>query len=247
MNLGRAGTGVLVLDGASITLSGQHSGSSQSGAALSIGNLGGIGVASMDHGATLNIVNMGSNGASLNLGGTGVNPLGDGSLTLAGASTVTLRAAGDSAVVHVGRDGAGLLRLRGQSTLDVGAGHLFVGRFAGSDGTLIATEGSVITAGWVGVGRNRSSGGDSDGGTGTMVLNGATLNATDIVIGSNGFLGGSAGSINASGSIRNYGIFSPGASPGVFSINADFIAGAGSRLILEVQARDDGGFDTDLV
>ena len=80
-----------------------------------------------------------------------------------------------------------------------------------------------------------------------MVLNGATLNAQDVVIGTNGYLGGSAGSINVSGSVVNYGTFSPGSSPGLFSINGNYMAGAGSRLILEVQADGHGGFQTDEV
>jgi hypothetical protein len=72
------------------------------------------------------------------------------------------------------------------------------------------------------------------------------LNAQTVVIGTNGFLGGTAGSINAA-TVINYGTFSPGSSPGSFTINADFIARAGSRLVLEVQADGLGGFLTDQV
>lgn len=139
--------------------------------------------------------------------------------------------------------------MRDASALNLGDGKLYVGRFAGSDGTVVATGGSTIDAGWVGVGRylDTTTGMHFDGGTGTMVLNGATLNATDVVIGTNGYLGGSAGAINVSGTLLNYGIFSPGSSPGLFTVNGAFSAGAGSRLILEVQADGAGGFDIDTV
>ncbi len=151
--------------------------------------------------------------------------------------------------MSIGRDGAAFARLRGASSIDVdvGAGKLYVGRLAGGDGTLIVSEASTVTAGWVGVGRNRTANGSVDGGTGTFILKGATLNAVDVVIGTNGFLGGTLGSINVSGSVTNFGIFSPGNSPGSFAINGNFTAGAGSRLVLEVQADGQGGFLTDQV
>ena len=247
MNVGRSGgVGVLRIDNASLNFAGQHTGNQLSGAFLSIGRSGGIGVADVSNGSTVNLVNMGSAGASLNLGGTGPGPLGEGSLTVGGASQIRLQAAPGLATVTVGRDGSGFLRVKGGSTLDAGDGSFYVARLAGSDGTVIATEASVITAGWVGVGRNKTATGDVDGGTGTMVLNGATLNADTVVIGTNGFLGGTLGSIRAN-QIINYGIFSPGNSPGSFSIDGDFTAGAGSRLVLEVQANGSGGFLTDQV
>ena len=79
-----------------------------------------------------------------------------------------------------------------------------------------------------------------------MLLNNSTLNATKVVIGTNGILGGSGGVVNAS-EIINYGIFSPGSSPGIFTINGNYTAGAGSKLILEVDANGSGGFNTDQV
>jgi len=129
--------------------------------------------------------------------------------------------------------------------LDVGDGALFVGRLPGSDGTLIVSEGSTVIAGWVGVGRNKAAGApDMDGGTATMVLNNSTLTASNIVIGSNGFLGGNGTII---GNVTNHGIFSPGNSPGSMTINGAFTAASGNRLIMEVQAKAGGGFDTDSV
>jgi hypothetical protein len=247
MNVGRSGgVGVLRVDNAALNFSGQQTGGVLAGAFLSIGRSAGIGVAEFANGSVVTLNNMGASGASLNLGGTGPGPLGDGSLTVSGGSQVLIQAAPGLATVSVGRDGSALLRVKGASTINAGDGNFFVGRLGGSDGTVIATGGSAISAGWVGVGRDRTASGSVDGGTGTMILNGATLTADTVVIGTNGFLGGTAGSINA-GNVINYGIFSPGNSPGLFTINGNFTAGAGSRLILEVQADGHGGFLTDQV
>lgn len=245
MIVGRnGGVGVLQVDNATLSFSGQHTGSAQSGAFLTIGHSDGIGVAQISNQSRVTLTNPGSAGAGLVLGGTRNGPRGDGSLTLSGGSSITINAASGMGQVVVGRDGSALLRMRGASSLDVGDGSLYVGRLAGGDGTLIATEGSTIRAGWVGVGRNQTADGSVDGGTGTMVLNGASLVADTIVIGTNGFLGGSAGSITAN-LVQNFGTFSPGNSPGTMTIDADYIAEAGSRLILEVQALAEGGFATD--
>jgi hypothetical protein len=251
MNVGRAGAvGVLAMNAGRVELSGQYSNAAvaQNATGLGIGIGGATGVVRMDNGSTISLVNPGSAGMGVSLGGSFLSPGGDGSLTMSGGSSITIVTAPGQSGFTVGRDGSGLLRMSGASSIDIGSGNLYVARLAGSDGTLIATGGSTLAAGWVGVGRNRlAGGGDADGGTGTLVLNGATLNAQDVVIGTNGFLGGTAGSVNVSGSVVNYGIFSPGNSPGRFTINGNYVAGAGSRLILEVQSDGQGGFVTDEV
>nr|WP_316638659.1 PEP-CTERM sorting domain-containing protein [uncultured Roseateles sp.] len=245
MNVGRSGgVGVLKLDAATLNLSGQQTGNNLSGAGLSVGVGGGIGVATIGNGSVVNISNMGSAGASLNLGGSGVYPLGDGSLTLSGGSAIHITAAPGLAAMSVGRDGTAFARVRGGSSIDLGDGSLYVGRLTGSDGTLIISENSSITAGWVGVGRRKITGGDTDGGSATMVINNSVLTAPTIVIGTNGFLGGN-GTIN--GTVTNYGIFSPGNSPGTMVINGAYSAAAGSRLIMEVESDGMGGFKTDQV
>lgn len=246
MSVGRSGgIGVLKLDGGVLNLSGQHTGNNGSGANLSIGLGGGTGVATVDHGSVITLTNMGSAGTSLNLGGTTIYPGGDGSLTLTGGSQIKLIAAPNRAAVTVGRDGSAFMRVRGGSTLDVGDGAIFVGRLPGSDGTLIVSEGSTVTAGWVGVGRNKAAGQpDVDGGTATMVLNNSTLTAPNIVIGTNGFLGGNGTIV---GNVVNHGIFSPGNSPGTMFIQGAYTAASGSRLIMEVQDDGAGGFNTDRV
>ncbi len=238
------GVGVLKLDNATVQMSGQQTGDVQAGAFVVIGHGNGIGVASIGNGSVLNISNAGSSGAGLFLGGTSLRPFGDGSLTLTGGSQINIQAAPGLGAVTVGRDGSALMRMRGGSSLDVGDGNLYVARLAGSDGTLLASESSTITAGWVGVGRNKTDTGDVDGGTGTMVLINSSLHAQNIVIGTNGFLGGTG---TITGNITNYGIFAPGNSPGTLEINGSFVAEAGSKMILEVESDGMGGFNTDRV
>ena len=243
MNVGRSGgVGVLRLDGGTLNLAGQQSGNNLAGASLSIGNGGGIGVVTIGNGSVVTLSNLGSAGASLNLGGSGPYPFGDGSLTVSGSSQIHINAAPGKAVMSVGRDGTGFARVRGASSIDLGDGSLYVGRLTGSDGTLIVSEGSSINAAWVGVGRNKTATGTVDGGSATMVINNSTLTAAEIVIGSAGFLGGN-GTIN--GHVTNYGIFSPGNSPGTMLINGAYTAGAGGRLIMEVEADGAGGYKTD--
>ncbi len=251
MGVGNFGaTGVVRLDNARVDLVGQYGGQSQQGAALVIGaGAGAVGNVNASNGTVIHLSNTtgsGNNGGGVTIGGSAGLTGGDGSLTLNNAR-VSFDMPANNAALNVGRSGSGLLRMSNGASVDLGSNALFVGRLSGSDGTLIATSGSTITAGWVGVGRNRTAGGDTDGGTGTMVLNGATLYAQDVVIGTNGYLGGSGGSIHVSGSVTNYGIFSPGSSPGTFTVDGDYVAAAGSRLILEVADNGSGGFVTDLV
>ncbi|WP_157281640.1 PEP-CTERM sorting domain-containing protein [Pelomonas sp. Root1237] len=245
MNVGRSGgVGVLSVDHASLSFSGQQTGSTLSGAFLSIGRSDGTGVATITNGSHVTLVNAGSAGASLNLGGTSVGPGGDGTLTLSGASSISIQAAPGQSAMTIGREGTGLMRVKGGSSVDVAGGGIFVGRLGGSDGTLLISEGSSVSANWIGVGRNRTAGGSVDGGTGTLVVNNSTLTANTIVIGTNGFLGGNGTII---GAVTNYGIFSPGNSPGQMRIDGSFTAAAGSRLIMEVQADGSGGWRTDSV
>jgi T5SS/PEP-CTERM-associated repeat protein len=243
MNVGRSGgVGVLQLDNATLNLSGQQTGSAASGAFLSIGRSGGTGVANITNGSVVTLNNMGSEGASLNLGGTGSGPFGDGNLTLSGASHIGILTTPGLGTLSVGRDGSALMRVKGASTVDASNGNVYVARLKGSDGTLILSENSSLNAGWVGVGRNKTATGSEDGGTGTVVLVNSRLNAQNIVIGTNGFLGGTG---TITGNIVNYGIFSPGNSPGTLEIKGSFMAAAGSRTILEVASDGHGGFNTD--
>jgi len=240
------GTGVARLDGGTLMLQGQNTGAGEYAAALVIGaGAGGVGNLMALNGSSIRVENAAGNGGGVVLGGTSVAAGGDGSLSLSGASLI-LDVPTNNGYMIVGNSGSGLLRLQNASVVDLGGNSLVVARSGGSDGTLIATGGSSISAGWVGVGRDKTDTGDVDGGTGTMVLNGATLTADKVVIGTNGYLGGSAGSISA-GMVVNHGIYSPGNSPGTFTMDASFVAGAGSRLILEVADNPAGGYLTDMV
>ena len=247
MSVGRSGgVGVLKLNGASLSLSGQQTAGNQSGGFLTIGTGGsGIGVASIDNASLVTLSNMGSAGSGLSLGGSGNGfEGGEGSLTLAGGSRIVIEAQPGLGGATIGREGSGFIRVRGASELSNVGGNLQIGRFAGSDGTLIVSEGSSVVAGWVGVGRQRTGNSDADGGTGTVVLIDSTLTAQDIVIGSKGFLCGT-GSIT--GNVVNHGIFCPGNSPGTLKLNGDFSAMPGSRMILEVEDDGSGGYLTDVV
>lgn len=246
MAVGRSGgVGVLKLDNATMNFSGQQTAGNQSGAFFVVGSgTGGIGVATLSSGSVVTLTNMGSAGAGVSIGGSGAFAGGDGSLTLTGASRIELHSQPGLNSVTVGREGSGFLRLRGGSSIDQADGVLQVGRNSGSDGTVILSEASSITAGWVGIGARKTDTGDTDGGTGTFVLINSTLNADQIVIGTNGFLGGT-GTIN--GTVTNRGIFAPGNSPGRLEINGGFVAELGSRMILEVESDGNGGFKTDQV
>lgn len=245
-SVGRSGgVGVLKVDNAGLTLSGQQTAGNQSGGFLTIGTGGGIGVASIDHGSLVTLSNMGSSGAGLSLGGSGAFAGGEGSLTVAGGSTILIESQPGVGGVTIGREGSGFMRMRGASVLSNAGGNLLLGRFAGSDGTLIVSEGSSVTTGWVGVGRQKlADGSNTDGGTGTLILIDSTLTADDIVIGSKGFLCGTG---TITGNVVNHGIFCPGNSPGLLRLDGDFSAMAGSRMILEVEADGTGGFKTDQV
>jgi len=250
MHVGRSGgVGVLKVDGATLAFSGQQTGGTQSGAYFSIGNGGGTGIVTLANGSVVTISNPGSSGVSMSIGGSGNYPNGDGTVMLTGGSRIELQSQPGLNSLTVGREGVGFLRLRDASSIDQGDGVLQIARNSGSDGTVILSEGSSITAGWVGVGARRTITdgvfGDTDGGTGTFVLINSTLTADQIVIGTNGFLGGT-GTINVpNGQIVVRGIFAPGNSPGRLEINGAFIAEAGSRLILEVESDGNGGFKTD--
>lgn len=247
MTVGRnGGSGTLAIDHATLALNGQLTGQF-GGAYLVVGQSDGVGVASVSNGGAVTLSNLGSSGAGLILGGITSNPGGNGSFILSGGafggSSLTVTAAPGTAEAVIGLNGTGLMRLSGGSSLNLGDGNLYLARQSGSVGILTAKENSVINAGWVGVGRASSL---VNGGAGTLLLNNSTLNANKVVIGSNGILGGSGGVINAP-EIINYGIFSPGSSPGSFTINGNYSAGAGSKLILEVEANGSGGFNTDQV
>ena len=239
LTIGRVGGGTLLMDNGTLNLSGQFTSDTVTGAVLSIGNRGGTGVATVTNGSQINLTNLGTLGASVNLGGTGPNPLGNGTLTVSGGSHINIAAAPGLATFSVGRDGTALATVKESSSINLGDGSTFIGRLAGSDGTLILNSGATLTAGYVGVGRTDRNG--VDGGTGRLIVSNSVVNAGLVEIGTLGYLGGNNGTIN--GDVILHGELSPGESPGRIIINGSIRTGSG-HLVLDV-ASNGTGYDTD--
>ena len=139
------GVGVLSVDQAVLDFSGQQTGGPASGAFLSIGRSGGTGTATIANDSLVLLENMGSAGASVNLGGSGNGPGGNGSLTLSGHSHLGIEASFGRGVLTVGHDGSGLMRIKGNSSVDVAnGGAVFIARKPGSDGLLWISEESTL-------------------------------------------------------------------------------------------------------
>jgi T5SS/PEP-CTERM-associated repeat protein len=240
INVGRAtgGTGTLTVDNATVALSGQQAGGS--GAGISIGNRGGSGTATILNGSQVTITNMGTGGASLNVGGTPSNPLGTGTLDVSGGSQINLVAQPGLAAVRVGHDGTGTATFTG-STLNVGGGSVTIAGATGSTGTMTLNAGSVVNAGYVGVGATPTG----PGGNGRLVLNdNSTVNTTTFEIGPSGVLSGSGGTLHATGDVIVAGTISPGNSPGHLIIDCNIVSLDGSMLIMDVLAVGPG-YDID--
>jgi hypothetical protein len=242
--------GTLSVDNAVIALSGQQTTGNLSGAALSIGNRGGSGVASIANGSVVSITNTGSNGASLNIGGAPPNPLGTGSLFVSG-SQISVAAQPGQATVRVGHDGNGTATfdassLRVGSVAPIADGSLIIAGQTGSTGTMTLNAGSVVNAGYVGVGATQSAvvGVQNAAGAGHLVLNNSTVNTTTFEIGAQGVLSGDGGIINAAGDVIVGGTIDPGNSPGRIRINCNLITLAGSNLVIDI-AFNGTGYDFD--
>jgi T5SS/PEP-CTERM-associated repeat protein len=249
-SLGRStgGFGNLVVDQATVNLSGQQTETSNNvGATLSIGLAGGSGIATLSNGSVLTISNPGTLGASLNLGGRVDPPAGGGSgvLNVTGSQINVLAAPGQAAV-RIGYDGTGIATLSG-STLNVGNptasgadGALAIAAQPTSTGVLTLNGGTVVNAGYVGVGATTAG----PGGNATLILNNSTINTTTFEIGAAGLLSGDGGVINAAGDVVVAGTISPGNSPGRLTIHCNLITLPGSLLILDVLGTG-GGFSLD--
>lgn len=245
MSIGRnaGGAGTLSVDNATVNLSGQQTTGGLYGAALAVGNLGGTGTASISNRSVVNITNMGSAGAGLFVGGAPTGALGAGTLTVSNSQINVIAAPGQASMV-VGHDGAGTATITnstlqigsptllhdGPLTLTGGDGSLIIAGQPGSTGTLTLNAGSVVNAGYVGVGASPTG----PGGAGHLILNNSTINTTTFEIGALGVLSGDGGTINASGSVLVAGTISPGNSPGRINVNCNFISLPGSRLVLDV-------------
>lgn len=245
--VGRSGgVGTLAVSGGSVLLSGQHTGNNLSGAGISVGAGGGTGVLTMANNALLRIDNAAGNvSAGMSIGGSNIFPGGQGIVTLASGSRIEVASPAGLGGITVGREGVGQLSMSA-SSIDVGAtGAVILGRNAGSVGGLLMAGNSTLAAQYVGVGRLRNSDGSTtvNGGVASLIVNsGSVLTAQTVEIGSAGYLGGTGSIV---GNVINHGTFNPGNSPGVFTIDGDFTAAAGSKLVLEVESDGAGGFVTD--
>ncbi len=249
LHVGRIGTGAVSIDNATLALSGQQTGSplgSPAGATLGVGVGGGTGSVTVTNGGKINLTNLGNLGTSVNLGGSDAYPQGSGTMTLSGASQLTLTAgstagivgtaASGQATLSIGRSGTGALIATGSSNIDVGNGNVYIGRLPGATGTLQLDDGSSLKAGFVGVGATQSG----NGGSGRLILNNSTLTTTTLSIGANGVLSGDGGIVKASGDVLVAGTIDPGNSPGRITIECNFVTLAGSKLILDVLDTGDG-------
>lgn len=237
MNIGRVGVGYLTMDNGSLEMSGQQTGNILAGAALTIGNRGGTGIAALANGSRVTITNLGTSGAGLYLGGTVPNPLGNGSLSMTGGSRIEVVAASGRATMSVGHDGTGIIAMDQGSSIDIGNGSAYLGRALTGAGIVTLRGASSLSAGYVGIGATPGV----DTGTGIlMVSDGSTVNASTVEIGSRGLLGGNGGTINADVIVG--GTLSPGESPGKIRINGAITVLRGGKLLLDVAAIDGGGF-----
>ena len=241
LNVGRApgSVGTLTVNNGTLELSGQQTSASPVGAAFTVGNRGGLGTATIVNNSRVTVTNLDTLGADFNVGGTPINPLGNGVLTVAGGSQVRVVAAPGLARARIGHDGSATASFSGNSLLDVGDGNVIIAGQPGSVGTLTLNSGSVLNAGYVGVG---SLPGGIDGGSGRLFVNASTVNASTVEIGKHGLLGGHLGKVNAN--VINRGTVAPGNSPGVIIINGGFDTSAGA-VVLDVVGDIASGFTVD--
>lgn len=240
LSVGRyAGSGTLVADNATIALAGQQTGGLVTGAVLAVGTGGGNGSATLID-STLSLTNAGSSGAGITIGGSGNFPGGTGMLTAVNTQ-ITIDAAPGLGNVHVGRNGSGTAMLDA-STLTNTGGNVYVGREVGSVGTLALTNGSTLTAEFVGVGVSAAGTGaaiGAPGGVGTLALDGnSTVYTGRFELGANSFLVGN-GTIDAEGDVVIAGTVSPGYSPGRIRIRCNIVVLPGGRIVLEISGSGD--------
>ncbi len=217
------------------------------GAGLSVG-LGGTGIATINGGAVINVDGtLGAQRHVTNVGGTGTQAGGTGTLVISGAAT-RYNVTGATTSLVIGRDiTEGVTPSTGTMTISDGAQVRFpsngtgsVGFTAGSSGTLhVIGAGSRLDMGeFLGVGRDYN---DNPGGNGLLnVADGGVVKSASVHIGMTGTLTGN-GSID--GSIVSAGTIIPGLSPGTLAISGDLTLTDSSVLMIEIAGTGAGQYD----
>ena len=173
-----------------------------------------------------------SNGGLLESGNSviGQDSGASGEITVSGVNSLWLHANLD-----VGRGGDGVLLVESEG--QVSSTNADIAANGGSTGSVTVRDAG---SGWTLTG-DLYIGGDSGGagGAGTLQVEGGGLVTADTVtVHPGGLLTGGGGFVEAN--VINYGDVSPGASPGVLTIDGDFTLMGSGRLRLEVDGPDAG-------
>jgi hypothetical protein len=221
MLVGTGTLGTVNIDNSQLQLAGRYN-EVGVGAALGVGRDGGTGILNLTRGATVSINPDTFAGGGLGIGGTSFAPGGTGTVTLSGASSITIGGTAPAAVT-VGLNGTGTLSLSGASFVDAGSQNdATFGQTSTGVGTLELKSGSVFSA------RQIFLGGRSDtvaGGRGTGVVNGPDSELK--AVGSVGFIGvgfgpGSNGTLTVTDGGKVTGtVLNVGRSGGVGTLSVD--------------------------
>lgn len=117
-------------------------------------------------------------------------------------------------------------------------GVMNIGRQPGSHGTVLVSgpgsELDVASIIRVGLGFNATTGLDDPGGVGTLTVgDGGLVRAGEIRVGAGSTINGNGGTLQAN--VSNLGgTISPGASPGVLTVDGDYSQSAGATLVMEL-------------
>jgi T5SS/PEP-CTERM-associated repeat protein len=240
--VGREGTADLqILSGSSVIVQGLVTDTEDTGIQISEDEQGGDGNSPS---ASVTVDNSSlavqSTNAFINVGRTG-----PGSLTVQNSGVVSITGDNGYGFLGVGRQGNGELNILSGGKVNVISGtndsSVFVAEAVGSVGTVVVDgAGSKLDAGET-LAIGYQFGLVNPGGTGTVsVRNGGAIEATDIHISSNGFLGGNG---TVTGNIHNNGgTIAAGLSPGTLNIFGDITQTAGNFEV-EIAGLAPGQFD----
>jgi len=147
-------------------------------------------------------------------------------------STLTIGSAIDTATVRVAGSGSAIEITR---NIQIGQASTFLNTdadsnpiFGSTNGTIIVEDNGLLST----PDRVLVSETDSTGSGTLTVRNGGMVEAESVEIYEGGTLNGDSGTIT--GDVFNHGLVSPGASPGVMTIDGDYTQGADGSLLIEI-------------